>query len=54
MATRLGYTKSHLSSVENGVSRPTIDLVDKYERELGIGPGTLSAALDIEGDGKSD
>ncbi len=45
LALKLGYTKSHLSSVENGVSRPSPDLVEKYERELGLEPGELSQAV---------
>lgn len=54
LALKLGYTKSHLSSVENGISRPSADLVEKYERELGLTPGELSQAVDgIEDNGGS-
>jgi WD40 repeat protein/transcriptional regulator with XRE-family HTH domain len=42
LAQRLAYTKSHLSAVENGTGRPSQVLVDRYEQELGLEPGTLS------------
>src|SRR6266487_439428 len=46
LASKLGYTKSHLSSVENGVSRPSLDLVQKYEQELGLEPDELRQLFD--------
>lgn len=43
MARRVGYTKSHLSSVETGVSGPSRELVEGYERALRLEPGTLTS-----------
>src|SRR5690348_10082282 len=45
MARRLGYTKSHLSSVENGLSRPSRELVERYERECLLQPGRLTSII---------
>ncbi len=45
MANFLSYTKSHLSAVENGTSRPSKQLVEAYEQQLGLDPGTLDEAL---------
>src|SRR5947209_859116 len=41
MANLVGYTKSYLSGVENGSSRPTPELVTAYERALDLEPDTL-------------
>ncbi len=41
MAERLGYAKSHLSNVENGVTRPSRELVEGYEKECNVEPGQL-------------
>jgi WD40 repeat protein/transcriptional regulator with XRE-family HTH domain len=41
MAERIGYTKSHLSSVENGFVRPSPGLIEKYEQELGLERGEM-------------
>ncbi|MER3439557.1 MAG: hypothetical protein C4346_19280, partial [Chloroflexota bacterium] len=46
LATQLGYTKAHLSAVENGTTRPSRQLVLAYERALGLDPGTLLAAYE--------
>jgi dTDP-glucose pyrophosphorylase/transcriptional regulator with XRE-family HTH domain len=43
LAQRLGYTKAHLSAVENGNVRPSRELVAGYERELSGGGGLLAA-----------
>lgn len=43
LADRLAYSVGHLSTVENGIGRPSQDLVDAYERELGLFPGMLTA-----------
>ncbi len=42
MARRLAYTKSHLSAVENGLGRPSQELIEGYERELELEPGELT------------
>ena len=42
MAERLKYTKSHLSAVENGVGRPSQELVESYERALELEPGEFT------------
>ncbi|MEO8973156.1 MAG: NB-ARC domain-containing protein [Ktedonobacteraceae bacterium] len=42
LAQRLGYTKSHLSAVENGIGRPSQVLVERYEQELGLEVGELT------------
>ena len=42
MASQLAYTKSHLSAVENGLGRPSRELVESYERALGLEPGELT------------
>ncbi|TAK28813.1 MAG: XRE family transcriptional regulator [Chloroflexota bacterium] len=44
MAKRLGYTKGHLSAVENLTTRPSLELVRKYERELELEAGQLLRA----------
>ncbi len=46
LAAQLGYTKAHLSAVENGTTRPSRQLVLAYERALGLDPGTLLAAYE--------
>ncbi|GIW04829.1 MAG: hypothetical protein KatS3mg059_1449 [Thermomicrobiales bacterium] len=46
LAVQLGYTKAHLSAVENGTTRPSRQLVLSYERALGLDPGTLLAAYE--------
>ena len=48
MARRLGYTKSHLSTLENNVGRPSHVLIEGYERELNLPPGTLSNVQNTE------
>ncbi len=48
LATHLGYTKAHLSAVENGTTRPSRQLVLAYERALGLEPGALLTAYDRE------
>ena len=45
MANLLSYTKSHLSAVENGTSRPSKHLVEGYEQQLGLDLSTLDNAL---------
>jgi WD40 repeat protein/transcriptional regulator with XRE-family HTH domain len=46
MSKRLDYSKSYLSTVENGFARPSRELVEKYERELDIEHGELTSFLD--------
>lgn len=41
LAEALDYTKGHLSAVENGKGRPSRELVQAYEDELGLQPGEL-------------
>lgn len=41
MANRIGFTKGHLSGVENRRVRPSEELVKLYEREIGLTPGAL-------------
>jgi transcriptional regulator with XRE-family HTH domain len=36
LAKDIGYTKGHLSAVENGISRPSLELIDKYAERLGV------------------
>jgi len=36
LAKDLGYTKGHLSAVENGIGRPSLELIDKYAERLGV------------------
>lgn len=45
MANFLNYTKSHLSAVENGISRPSKQLVEAYEKQLGLDLGTFEEGL---------
>ena len=42
LSRRLKYTKSYLSSVETGIVKPSQELVDKYEFELALEPGTIA------------
>ncbi len=42
MAQDLGYTKSHLSAIENGNGHPSPQLLEKYERKLGLGLGVFT------------
>ncbi|HEU5381159.1 MAG TPA: NB-ARC domain-containing protein [Ktedonobacteraceae bacterium] len=48
LAERLGYTKSHLSTVENNKVNPSPALIEGYERELSLSPGELFNALNIQ------
>lgn len=41
MAKLIGYTKSRLSTVENGNGRPSVELVQAYEQVLELQPGEL-------------
>ncbi|HJT59510.1 MAG TPA: NB-ARC domain-containing protein [Ktedonobacteraceae bacterium] len=43
MARFLMYTKSYLSAVENGTSKPSQQLIDGYERVLELEPGALTS-----------
>lgn len=47
MARLLRYSKSYLSAVENGSTPPSKDLIQGYERILGLAPGELTAYLDL-------
>src|SRR5215469_11399938 len=49
MSKRLDYTKSHLSAVENGIGRPSKELLGRYELELGLEPGELTRARNRAG-----
>lgn len=42
MASLLSYSKSYLSSVENGSDQPSQELLQKYEQALGLKTGQLS------------
>ncbi len=42
MARVLTYTKSYLSAVENGASKPSSQLIEGYERLLDLAPGYLT------------
>jgi tetratricopeptide (TPR) repeat protein len=42
MATLLGLTKGHLSGIETGRVKPSLELLQKYERALKLKPGELS------------
>src|SRR5215469_10168179 len=41
LARRLKHTKSHLSNVENGLARPSKELIEEYEGALQLQPGEL-------------
>src|SRR5690242_6973945 len=47
LAKQLNYSKSYLSTVENGKGVPPLELVDKYERVLQLRPGILTAGNGI-------
>ncbi|MDQ2902138.1 MAG: NB-ARC domain-containing protein [Chloroflexota bacterium] len=47
-AQRLGYTKSYLSAVETGNSMPSQELIERYEQDLELEPGSLSRPVDEE------
>src|SRR5215213_7065725 len=46
VASHLGYSKAHLSAVENCTVRPSRDLVAGYERMMALAPQTLIAVYD--------
>lgn len=48
VAKELGYSKAHLSAVENRTVRPSRELVGGYERILTVADGHLLAAYDRE------
>ncbi|HEY8446603.1 MAG TPA: XRE family transcriptional regulator [Thermomicrobiales bacterium] len=48
LANLLGYTKAHLSAVENGTTRPSRQLVVAYERALQLPPGELMATYEAD------
>lgn len=48
LAERLGYTKSHLSMVENNKVRPSLALIEGYEQVFDLTPGTLKSVSDLE------
>ena len=48
MAEQVGYTKSLLSSVENGRVKPTWQLLERYEQVLALATGTFTAVLSSE------
>lgn len=48
VASDLGYSKAHLSAVENRTVRPSRDLVAGYERILGVAPQTLLTIYERE------
>lgn len=50
MSQAIGYTKSRLSTVENGKGKPSQELVRAYEQILGLEPGTLSG---VQGEQKT-
>jgi len=54
VAGELGYSKAHLSAVENRTVRPSRVLVAGYERVLAIADGQLLAAYDREVGGGMD
>lgn len=41
LADKLRYSKYHLSNVEHERAKPSQELLEGYERELGLAPGTL-------------
>ncbi len=41
MSEAIGYTKSRLSTVENGYGNPSQELIQAYEQQLGLEPGAL-------------
>src|SRR5215472_14834206 len=45
MAAAVGITKGYLSALENGVRQPSDQVIEEYERVLGLDPGTLLASL---------
>ncbi|MBI3977293.1 MAG: helix-turn-helix transcriptional regulator [Chloroflexi bacterium] len=46
LAQRLSYTRGYLSAIETGVEWPSRELVEAYERELGVLPGQLTQLAD--------
>jgi dTDP-glucose pyrophosphorylase/transcriptional regulator with XRE-family HTH domain len=48
LADLLGYSKAHLSAVENRTVKPSRELVAGYERELSLPVGQLLAAYDLQ------
>lgn len=48
LAERLGYTKSHLSMVENNKVKPSTALIEGYEHEFSLGAGTLLNSSSFE------
>lgn len=36
LATKLDVSKSYLSEIENGIKKPTLDLIERYSREFHI------------------
>ena len=48
MARFLMYTKSYLSAVENGASKPSMQLIEGYERVLELEPGVLNSQNEAE------
>lgn len=42
MAKSLGYSKSYISSVETGRATPTREIVEGYEKQLTLEPGSLA------------
>src|SRR5579859_8149975 len=45
MAQETGYSKSYLSTVENGIALPSTELVAAYESNLGLERGKLAEIL---------
>ncbi len=41
MAVLITYSKGRLSAIENGMGRPSVELLLGYERELDLEPGTF-------------
>ncbi|HLZ59710.1 MAG TPA: helix-turn-helix transcriptional regulator [Ktedonosporobacter sp.] len=48
MATATSYSKSYLSTVENGVALPSVELVEVYETTLRLEKGKLTNVLHRE------
>ena len=42
MAKLVNYSPSHLSGVENGIGKPSRELLQKYEQKLELKPGYFS------------
>jgi WD40 repeat protein/transcriptional regulator with XRE-family HTH domain len=53
MANALGYSRSYLSTIENGITAPSVHLLEQYEHHLELRQGELTASVG-QGEGERD